>query len=166
MNDDDGAASEESIGVPGTGESVGSPPDDVALEDERNVYGDELAPCGTNPETGVLRDGDCHALPDRDPGRHEVCAVMTDRFLEFTDVMGNDLRTPRPQLGFPGLEPGDRWCICLSRWIEAMEGRAAPPVVLDATNEAVLDEVDLDTLEAHAHQDDERADADTVTDSS
>jgi uncharacterized protein (DUF2237 family) len=124
---------------------------DIDVDDERNVLGEPLAPCSSDPETGVLRDGDCHALPDRDPGRHEVCAVMTERFLEFSDAMGNDLRTPRPALNFPGLEPGDRWCVCLPRWIEALDGRAAPPVVLAATNGSVLDEVDLETLEAHAH---------------
>jgi len=118
--------------------------------EERNVYGEPLASCGNDPETGVLRDGECHALPARDPGRHEVCAVMTERFLEFSATMGNELREPRPELQFPGLSPGDRWCVCLPRWVEAMEGRAAPPVVLSATNESVLDEVDLETLEAHA----------------
>ena len=124
-------------------------PDETTAES--NVYGEPLASCGTDPETGVERDGVCHALPARDPGRHEVCAVMTERFLEYSAVMGNELREPRPEFGFPGLEPGDRWCVCLPRWIEAREGRAAPPVVLDATNEAVLDEVDLETLEEYAH---------------
>lgn len=124
-------------------------PDETTAES--NVYGEPLADCGTDPETGVQRDGVCHALPARDPGRHEVCAVMTERFLEFTDVMGNDLRTPRPELSFPGLEPGDRWCVCLPRWLEALDARAAPPVVLEATNESVRDEVSLETLAAHAH---------------
>jgi len=127
---------------------------DVDVDDETNVLGEPLQPCSADPETGVLRDGDCHALPERDPGRHEVCAVMTERFLEFSKVMGNDLTTPRPDLNFPGLEPGDRWCVCLPRWVEALEGRAAPPVVLEATNESVLDEVDLETLEANAHDGD------------
>lgn len=126
----------------------------LALEDQRNVYGEPLESCSPDPETGVLRDGNCRALPRRDPGRHEVCAVMTERFLEFTDVMGNDLRTPAPEFDFPGLAPGDNWCICLPRWVEAMEARAAPPVVLAATNEAVLDEVDLETLEEFAHTED------------
>jgi hypothetical protein len=120
--------------------------------EESNVYGDPLEPCGTDPETGVLRDGECHAIPERDPGRHEVCAVMTERFLEYSAVMGNELREARPEFDFPGLDPGDRWCVCLPRWVEAVEGRAAPPVVLEATNESVLDEVDLETLEAHAYE--------------
>lgn len=125
----------------------------IALDGQTNVYGEPLEPCGRDSETGVLRDGQCHALPQRDPGRHEVCAVMTERFLEFTDVMGNDLRTPRPEFEFPGLAPGDCWCVCLPRWVKALEARAAPPVVLAATNESVLDEVDLATLEEHAAAD-------------
>lgn len=119
--------------------------------EESNVYGEPLVSCGMDPETGVLRDGNCHALPERDPGRHEVCAVMTERFLKYSAVMGNELREPRPEFGFPGLKPGDRWCVCLPRWVEALEGRAAPPVVLEATNESVLEEVDLETLEEYAH---------------
>ena len=114
---------------------------------ERNVLGDPLEPC--SPETGYLRDGHCRHLR-RDPGRHEVCAVVTDEFLSFSAARGNDLVTPRPELSFPGLEPGDRWCLCLPRWLEAREGGVAPPVVLEATTEGVLDEVSLDTLRSHA----------------
>jgi hypothetical protein len=118
--------------------------------DDRNVLGESLAACGTDPETGYLRDGHCRHLR-RDPGRHEVCAVVTEAFLEFSRSRGNDLVTPRPEFGFPGLEPGDRWCVCLPRWREAREAGQAPPVVLAATHEAVLVEVDLATLRAHAH---------------
>jgi uncharacterized protein (DUF2237 family) len=118
--------------------------------DERNVHGEPLEPCGRDPETGVLRDGVCHEMA-RDPGRHEVCAVMTDEFLEYSRAQGNDLVTPRPSLNFPGLTAGDRWCVCLPRWLEAAEAGHAPPVVLAATNEAVLDEVSLARLEQHAH---------------
>lgn len=118
---------------------------------ERNVLGEPLEPCGENPPTGFLRDGHCRHV-SRDPGRHEVCAVMTEDFLEFTEVMGNDLSTPRPELNFPGLEPGDRWCLCVPRWIEALEGRQAPPVVLEATAEEVLEDVPLETLRTHAHE--------------
>ena len=100
--------------------------------------------------TGALRDGDCHALP-RDPGRHEVCAVMTEAFLEYSRAQGNDLVTPRPSMNFPGLSPGDRWCVCVPRWLEAAEAGQAPPVVLAATNESVLDELSLVRLESHAH---------------
>ena len=124
---------------------------------ERNVRGEELAPCSTDPTTGFERDGCCGTHPD-DYGRHELCAVMTEEFLAFSRDRGNDLVTPRPSMGFPGLEPGDRWCLCLGRWVEALEATrterlpetTVPPVVLDATNEAVLDSVDLETLEAHA----------------
>lgn len=84
---------------------------------EKNVLGTELAPCSENPLTGYLRDGCCNSVPE-DTGRHEVCAVMTDEFLEFSRERGNDLVTPRPTLAFPGLEPGDRWCVCLGRWVK------------------------------------------------
>lgn len=119
---------------------------------ERNVHGEPLEPCSRDPETGALRDGHCRAL-DRDPGRHEVCAVMTDAFLQYSKAQGNDLITPRPDLRFPGLDPGDRWCVCVPRWLEAAEAGHAPPVVLSATNEAVLDEIPLDRLKEHAADD-------------
>jgi len=118
-------------------------------DDERNVLGDPLEPCSRDPETGFLRDGRCRHL-GRDPGRHEVCARMTREFLDYTRAQGNDLETPRPELNFPGLEPGDDWCVCLPRWREALADGAAPPVVLAATNEAVLEAVSLATLREHA----------------
>jgi uncharacterized protein (DUF2237 family) len=125
---------------------------------ERNVLGDQLEPCSTDPMTGFARDGHCRC-DERDHGRHELCAVMTDEFLAFSRERGNDLVTPRPELRFPGLEPGDRWCLCVPRWVEAMAATreerlpetTVPPVVLRATNEAVLDTVALETLEAHAY---------------
>lgn len=125
---------------------------------ERNVRGEELAPCSTDPTTGFARDGCCRTHPD-DRGRHELCAVMTEEFLTFSTERGNDLVTPRPAVRFPGLTPGDRWCLCVGRWVEALEAThrerlpetTVPPVVLDATNEAVLDAVDLETLKAHAY---------------
>ncbi|MFB6127632.1 MAG: DUF2237 family protein [Halolamina sp.] len=123
--------------------------DDAMEESERNVLGEALATCNTDPETGALRDGRCRHLR-RDPGRHEVCAVMTRAFLDYTREQGNDLETPRPELNFPGLEPGDRWCVCLPRWTEARAADVAPPVALAATNEAVLEEVSLATLREHA----------------
>ena len=116
---------------------------------EHNVVGGELQPCSESPETGFLRDGHCRQL-QRDPGRHEVCAVMTQAFLEYSRKQGNDLITPRPELDFPGLQPGDRWCVCLPRWIEAREADCAPPVVLAATSEGVLDELTVETLREHA----------------
>mgnify|MGYP000097275748 FL=1 len=115
------------------------------MSTEQNALGSDLEPCCTDPETGYLRDGHCHHL-DADPGRHEVCAVMTEAFLEFSKERGNDLVTPRPELDFPGLDPGDHWCLCLGRWVEAHEAGVAPPVVLEATNEAVLDDVPFSTL--------------------
>jgi len=119
--------------------------------DERNVLGEPLEPCSTAPETGFLRDGNCHHL-DRDPGRHEVCAAMTQTFLEYSREQGNDLITPRPEFDFPGLHPGDQWCVCLPRWIEAREADCAPPVVLEATSEGVLDELSVDELQAHEYE--------------
>jgi len=119
--------------------------------DERNVLGEPLEPCSTAPETGFLRDGNCRHL-DRDPGRHEVCAVMTQEFLEYSREQGNDLITPRPEYDFPGLHPGDRWCVCLPRWLEARAADCAPPVVLEATTEGVLDEVSVDELRAHEYE--------------
>jgi len=118
--------------------------------DERNVLGEPLEPCSTAPETGFLRDGNCRHL-DRDPGRHEVCAVMTQEFLEYSRDQGNDLITPRPEYDFPGLHPGDHWCVCLPRWLEARSADCAPPVVLEATSEGVLDEVTVEALRAHEH---------------
>ncbi len=120
------------------------------MPEDRNVYGTELEPCSTDPTTGYLRDGCCRHLED-DRGRHEVCAVMTEEFLSFSRAQGNDLVTPRPELRFPGLEPGDRWCLCLGRWLEAVEDGCGPPVVLEATNEAVLRDVDPDLLREHEH---------------
>jgi uncharacterized protein (DUF2237 family) len=115
---------------------------------EKSVLDTELEPCSEDPMTGFRRDGCCGTHPD-DRGRHEVCAVMTEEFLLFSRDRGNDLITPRPRLDFPGLEPGDRWCLCLGRWVEALEADTAPPVVLEATNEAVLDEVPFSTLNEH-----------------
>jgi uncharacterized protein (DUF2237 family) len=115
------------------------------------VLGEPLQPCSHDPETGALRDGNCRHLR-RDPGRHEVCAVMTEDFLQFSKAMGNDLLTPRPELSFPGLEPGDRWCVCLPRWQETLGTPNVPPVILEATNEAVLEAVSLETLREHAHE--------------
>jgi uncharacterized protein (DUF2237 family) len=116
---------------------------------DENVLGEPMAPCSEDPMTGFERDGFCRALA-RDPGRHEVCAVMTDAFLTFTRAQGNDLSTPRPQLNFPGLDPGDRWCLCVPRWVEARQAGVAPPVVLDATNADVLEDVPLETLKEYA----------------
>jgi len=116
---------------------------------EHNVVGGELQPCSESPETGFLRDGHCRQL-QRDPGRHEICAVMTQEFLEYSRDQGNDLMTSRPELDFPGLEPSDHWCVCVPRWIEAREADHAPPVVLAATSEGVLDELTVEELREYA----------------
>ena len=116
---------------------------------DRNVLGGALRACSTDPMTGFFRDGCCSTGP-QDAGSHTVCAVMTEEFLTFTAERGNDLSTPRPEYGFPGLKPGDRWCLCASRWQEAADAGAAPPVALDATHEAALRVVDREALQAHA----------------
>jgi hypothetical protein len=115
----------------------------------KNIHGDDLQPCCTDPMTGFYRDGHCSTGP-RDLGRHVICAEMTEAFLAFTKARGNDLSTPRPDLNFPGLEPGDRWCLCASRWQEALEAGVAPPVMLEATHQAALGIVELDDLRQHA----------------
>ncbi|GIW87961.1 MAG: hypothetical protein KatS3mg108_2285 [Isosphaeraceae bacterium] len=115
----------------------------------RNVLGKELAVCSQDPLTGFYRNGCCETGPD-DLGLHLVCAVMTREFLEFTLRRGNDLITPNPGYGFPGLKPGDRWCLCVTRWKEALEAGVAPPVVLEATHMGALEFVDLAELQAHA----------------
>ncbi|MFC7229574.1 DUF2237 domain-containing protein [Salinirubellus salinus] len=125
-------------------------PDADGTDADRNVLGGPLEPCGTDPVTGYLRDGHCRHLR-RDPGRHEVCAVLTDEFLQFSKARGNDLVTPRPELEFPGLEAGDRWCLCLPRWEEARGAGVAPPVVLEATSEAVLDSLSVETLREYEY---------------
>jgi uncharacterized protein (DUF2237 family) len=118
---------------------------------ERNVLGHELEACCHDPETGFTRDGYCRYVPG-DQGKHQICAVMTEEFLEFSRDRGNDLITPRPELDFPGLEPGDRWCLCVARWVEAEREDCAPPVVLEATSKAALDTVSLDTLRQYEHE--------------
>lgn len=123
------------------------PPSDH--DDRRNVFGRPLAPCSTKPLTGFYRTGCCETGPE-DLGLHTVCCVMTDAFLAFSKEIGNDLITPRPQFGFPGLKAGDRWCVCVSRWREAMLAGVAAPVVLDSTHEETLAVVTLDELKRHA----------------
>lgn len=115
----------------------------------RNVLGGPLIACSTDPLTGFYRDGLCRCGPE-DAGLHAVCCVMTEEFLAFTKSRGNDLSTPRPEWGFPGLNPGDRWCLCAARWGEALEAGAAPQVVLEATGERALEIVALEDLRAYA----------------
>jgi len=114
-----------------------------------NVLGGPLAECSREPRTGFFRNGCCDTGPE-DLGLHVVCAVMTVDFLAFSKTHGNDLSTPRPEWGFPGLWPGERWCVCAGRWKEALEAGVAPPVVLEATHVNALDVVALDDLKRHA----------------
>jgi hypothetical protein len=115
----------------------------------RNVLGSTLLPCSVAPLTGFFRDGCCNTGPE-DRGLHTVCAEVTAEFLAFSKARGNDLSTSRPEYGFAGLKPGDRWCLCAARWEEARRAGVAPPVLLEATHEATLALVDLDQLRAHA----------------
>jgi len=114
-----------------------------------NVFGNELISCSEDPLTGFYRDGCCNTGP-QDHGVHTVCAVMTADFLQFSKSKGNDLSTPRPEWNFPGLKPGDRWCLCAPRWLEAYQAGKAPNVKLEATHEKTLEIVDLDTLVSFA----------------
>ena len=116
---------------------------------QKNVLGGALIPCSVAPMTGFFRDGCCHTSPE-DIGSHTVCAVMTNDFLSFSKKAGNDLTTPRAKYGFPGLKPGDSWCLCASRWEEARRAGAAPNVILAATNAACLSVLALEDLRAHA----------------
>jgi hypothetical protein len=115
----------------------------------RNVLGGPLACCCSSPRTGFYRDGYCHTGP-QDLGSHTVCAVMTEEFLAYSRRRGNDLVTPRPEFQFPGLRAGDRWCLCVSRWKEALDAGVAPRVLLTACHERALDVVSLEQLQAHA----------------
>jgi uncharacterized protein (DUF2237 family) len=117
--------------------------------DERNVLGEPLEPCSTDPVTGFFRNGACMAGPD-DVGRHLICCEMTDAFLAFSKTRGNDLTTPRPEHAFPGLKPGDRWCVVALRWVEAQKSGMAPRVALLSTHEGALRYTDLATLKAYA----------------
>ncbi len=115
----------------------------------RNVLGGELQVCCTDPMTGFYRDGFCRTGVD-DTGRHTVCIRATDDFLRFSKAAGNDLSTPMPQYAFPGLVEGDKWCLCMLRWREALQAGMAPDVYLEATHEAALTVVSLEDLRAHA----------------
>ena len=118
-------------------------------EPERNVLGEPLQPCSSDPLTGFFRNGYCTTGPD-DVGRHVVCAEMTAEFLAFSKRAGNDLSTPMPDYGFPGLQPGDRWCLCAPRWKEALDAGCAPQIVLEATHEETLAITPLGVLKDYA----------------
>ncbi len=117
----------------------------------KNVFGEELQSCCTDPMTGFYRDGYCKT-DQFDQGRHTVCAIVTEGFLSFSKSRGNDLSTPIPAYQFPGLKPGDQWCLCALRWKEAFDAGFAPQVILEATNEKTLDYVELQDLIKHAYK--------------
>ncbi len=116
-----------------------------------NVLGHNLRPCCDDPLTGFYRDGFCRTGPG-DTGLHTVCALMTAEFLAFSVAQGNDLVTPHPEWDFPGLRPGDRWCLCVTRWQQALEAGVAPPVDLEATHMSSLEFVELRDLQGHAFE--------------
>ena len=118
------------------------------MASQKNVLGSDLQSCCSDPMTGFYRDGFCR-LGKSDYGLHLVCAVMTSGFLEFSVAAGNDLVTPVPEYGFDGLKPGDTWCLCVTRWKEALEAGVAPPVILEATHMSAIEFVSVDELQAH-----------------
>ena len=118
-------------------------------DQQRNVFGEPIGTCSARPMTGFFRTGCCETGPE-DVGVHTVCVEVTREFLAFSKAVGNDLSTPRPEFGFAGLEPGDRWCLCAARWRQALESGAAPRVVLAATHEATLQLIELADLKRYA----------------
>jgi uncharacterized protein (DUF2237 family) len=119
------------------------------MSDDRNVLGGDLEECGTDPVTGFYRDGCCTTGPE-DSGSHTVCAVVTGEFLQHQREIGNDLATPRPEMGFAGLRPGDRWCVTASRWLQSYEAGVAAPVVLAATHARALEIIPIEALQENA----------------
>jgi len=119
------------------------------MNTSKNVLGETLKGCNESPQTGYFRTGTCETGP-QDQGSHVICAQVTEVFLGFTKSMGNDLSSPAPEFGFPGLEPGDRWCLCALRWKEALNAGVAPPVILEAIHESALRYASLEDLKRHA----------------
>jgi uncharacterized protein (DUF2237 family) len=121
----------------------------IQIEEPLNVFDEPLLPCSEDPLTGFLRDGCCNTS-DEDPGSHTVCVQVTEEFLQYSRFAGNDLSTPVPEYGFPGLKPGDCWCLCAPRWVEAHEQNMAPRVFLRRTHRRALDTVPLEILRQYA----------------
>jgi uncharacterized protein (DUF2237 family) len=119
------------------------------VDEAKNILGGDLQSCCASPLTGFYRDGSCNTGPE-DLGAHVICAEITEEFLAYSRATGNDLSTPVPQMSFPGLVAGDRWCVCAARWAEAVAAGVAPPVVLAATHQRALEIVSLDDLKRHA----------------
>jgi uncharacterized protein len=126
-----------------------TPASQTASSPSLNVLGEPLELCSCEPLTGWFRDGSCRSNP-ADLGRHTVCCEVTEAFLSYSRAQGNDLSTPAPAYGFPGLKPGDHWCVCAPRWLEAYEDGMAPPVRLAATEQSALEVIPLDLLQRHA----------------
>ena len=121
----------------------------MAPDPDVNVVGGTLLPCSTEPLTGFYRNG-CCSTGDEDAGSHTVCVIATEDFLEFSSLAGNDLSTARPEWGFAGVKPGERWCLCASRWVEAYDAGHAPEVVLGATHIRALEVIPIELLTSHA----------------
>lgn len=121
----------------------------MELFESKNIFGEPLIPCSSDPLTGFYRNSCCDTGPD-DHSVHSVCVVLTEEFLLFSKNQGNDLSTPMPQYGFKGLKPGDKWCLCATRWKEALDAGKAPQVVLEASHEYSLEFIDINDLIAHA----------------
>jgi|TARA_Y100000389_G_scaffold89833_1_gene86320 uncharacterized protein (DUF2237 family) len=117
--------------------------------DNKNVFGEQIEICSNETMTGYLRNGSCETLDD-DVGSHTVCALVTSEFLNYSKKKGNDLITPRPELDFPGLRDGDKWCLCAMRWLEAHNDNVAPPIIIRSTNKLVLDVIDITLLKKYA----------------
>jgi uncharacterized protein (DUF2237 family) len=125
----------------------------------KNVFGQDLQVCSSDPMTGFFRTGKCDTCGD-DLGMHTACVEVTEEFLTFSKAAGNDLSTPRPEYNFPGLQPGDRWCVCLPRWLEALEAGVAPKLVLQATHMSAIEHVSMEILLEYGLDSDTRPDAD------
>lgn len=123
--------------------------DSIKMDESLNVFGEPLDSCSNNPLTGFFRDGCCNTS-DQDTGSHTVCIEVTAEFLEFSRARGNDLSTPRPEFGFSGLQPGDRWCLCAARWLEAYQHHMAPRVYLTRTHQRALEIAPLELLREYA----------------
>ncbi len=119
------------------------------MSNQKNVFGEDIQDCSINPLTGYFRDGCCNT-DATDLGLHVVCVEVSEQFLEFSKMKGNDLSTPNPDLQFQGLKPGDRWCLCALRWKEALDAGVAPPVILSSTNEVVLEIISIEDLKKYA----------------
>ena len=119
------------------------------MKKQLNIFGKDLIACSLDPMTGYFRDG-CCTSSSQDKGLHNICVVVNSKFLDFSKSQGNDLITPREEFSFPGLKPGDRWCVCVDRWIEAYLSECAPKIILEATNQSVISKIEIKILKKFA----------------